>query len=171
MQSRNHRLSAGREPRIDRPRNEHEYFSYYLRETAFDEQGVLVLRANVTSDCDAVDVPDVTVESDRIVAETLHERIESGRDECRERSPQDMYPAWSVGIAVRLPVGSDRLLAVVERDGTTWSNHYRVALERIDNDGVIYAEADGVPDGEVPTPGEFDPAVREAIESAIQEGR
>jgi len=143
----------------------------YLRETSFDEQGVLVLRANVTSDCDAVDIADVTVESERIVVETLHERIESGRDECRERSPADSYPAWSVGIAARLPVGPDRPLAVVERNGTTWSNRYRVALERIDNDGVIYAEADGVPAGEVPTPDEFDPTVREAIEGAIEESR
>jgi hypothetical protein len=116
-------------------------------------------------------VADVAVESDRVVVRTVHERIEEGRETCQERSPSDSWPAWSVGIVLSLPVEADRPLAVVERDGTTWSNRYRVTLEPVDNDEVIFANADGVPAGDVPAIEDLDPAAREAILAAIGDGR
>lgn len=142
----------------------------YVRKTSFDEQSVLVLRTNITNSCDAVGIEDVTVESDRVVVGTVHERIESGRDSCQERSPSDAWPAWSVGIATRLPVEADRPLAVVERDGTTWSNRYRVELERV-SDEVVFEEAGGISVGDAAFAEELDPVARTAIRTAIEDGR
>lgn len=65
----------------------------YLQQTSFGDQGVLVLRTNITNDCDAVDVANVAVEGDRVVVETVHERIEGGRETCHQRSPSDSWPA------------------------------------------------------------------------------
>lgn len=107
----------------------------YVSGTDFGQQGVLVVQTTVSNSCDGVDVTDVAVESDRIVAETVHERFESRRDTCSDSPP--FWPAWAVGFAVRVPVQDDRQLVVLQRDGTRWSNHYRVTLERVDNERIF----------------------------------
>jgi len=141
----------------------------YVRETAFDQYGVLVVRTNIQNTCDAVNVAGWTVEDDRLAVETVQERIEPEQGACEERGDDATYPAWSVGIAVRLPVEADRPLAVVERDGTTWSNRYRVALEAVSDD-IVFEEAGLSVDGTAFTD-ELAPVARDALLTAIEAGR
>lgn len=124
----------------------------YVEQTDFDDAGVLVYYDRLRTTCEAMDLGDPTIQDDRLIVDALPGELTA---DC---------PSAVIGVGLALRVAGEDLpsLALVERNGETISNRYRVELDRVPDD-VLDEQADVI-SLEALNPDARDP-VRTAIEN------